>query len=223
MTGTPIGNLNDITLRAIETIKEADFIVAEETWSALKIMNRFGIPGKKIIQYSENTHDRKTPEILGLLSEGKNLALISKAGTPQISDPGYRLIREVFKAGFRVLPVPGVSALASALSVSPVDTGRFVFLGFLPRKKGKARRLLQGFSEMITEYPLVIYESPHRIKDTLEMLRVIFGEELNVFYAREMTKIYEEFLYLKIGGLIKSISEKDIKGEITLILSKAES
>lgn len=221
--GTPIGNLNDITFRAVQTIKEIDIIVAEDTYSAFKILNKFEILNKKVIQYSENTHEKKTKEIISFLKDGKKLGLISKAGTPSISDPGSRLIKEIYKNNYKIIPIPGVSAPITALSVSPFDSRKFIFIGFLPRKKGKIKKLLNCFSEIIYDFPIVIFESPYRIKVTLELLKEIYGSDLYVFYTREMTKIYEEFSFNKIQNIIENIKNKDIKGEITIIIKKEKS
>lgn len=222
VVGTPIGNLDDLTYRAAAILKSADIIASEDTRWVLKLFGRCGISGKRIVQYSEATHFRKTAELLSFLEEGKNVALVSRAGSPGISDPGSRLVAELIKKKIKVLPIPGVSAPVAALSVSPFDSRRFIFLGFLPRKKGKTRKLLDSVAGLLSDMPAVIFESPYRIKETLIFIRECLGPDISVLFCREMTKLFEEYIFSPIDEIIERLSSREIKGEITIVIKKAE-
>ena len=185
---TPIGNLEDITLRAIRTLKESDYIAAEDTRHSRILLNKYEI-GTPTISFHSYSDERKLEQLLGFLKEGKNVALISDAGTPGISDPGYKLIRAARKEGIKVIPIPGPSAFLTALSASGLPTHQFLYLGFLPLKKGRQKLLDSLVEETRT---LVFYESPHRILKTLAELANKFGER-PIVIARELTKIHEEY------------------------------
>ncbi|MGB9824528.1 MAG: 16S rRNA (cytidine(1402)-2'-O)-methyltransferase [Candidatus Hydrothermia bacterium] len=212
---TPIGNLEDITLRALKTLNEVEVIFCEDTRVFLRILDHYGIKGKKLERYDEHVESIKIPEIVKLIKEGKKLALVTNAGTPTISDPGYRLVRKLREEGLKVIPIPGPSALITAISVSGLPTDSFVFYGFLPRKEGKRKKLMESWIE--EERTIIFYESPERVKRTLLELKSF--EKLAdrfIFIAREMTKFFEEYIFTSLGSLnLDSIKEK---GEFVLIL-----
>ena len=219
VVATPIGNLGDITLRAIETLKGVDLILCEDTRETKKILDKYGIH-KPTMSYHAQSKLSKTDKIFGLLEEGKNLALVSDAGTPGISDPGAVLIskiKEHLSDSVDVIPIPGASAVITALSACGLPIHEFTFLGFLPHKKGRETL----FKEIAnSERTMVFYESPHRILKTLESL-VKFCPNKKVCIARELTKIYEEF---KTGTPVEVLeyfqNNKDkVRGEFTVIVA----
>jgi 16S rRNA (cytidine1402-2'-O)-methyltransferase len=209
---TPIGNLEDITLRAIRILKEVDVIASEDTRHTQNLLAHFEI-SKVLTSYHDFNKEEKAPLLLNLLMEGRQVALVSDAGTPTISDPGYLLINEAIANGIKVIPLPGPSAFLAALSGSGLPTDAFIFNGFLPKKKA-AR--LKKMEVMKTERnTLIFYESPHRILTILEEFNSIFGDR-RVVIARELTKQFEEFIY---STLSKIIHQKwHVKGEITLLI-----
>ncbi|MEO0250888.1 MAG: 16S rRNA (cytidine(1402)-2'-O)-methyltransferase [candidate division WOR-3 bacterium] len=212
---TPIGNLEDITLRAIKILKEVDIILCEDTRVCLRLLNSVGVQAKKLERYDEHVEEKKIPEIVSHLKLGKRIALVSNAGTPTISDPGFRLVRRLREEGIRVLPIPGPSAVISALSVSGLPTDRFVFYGFLPRKEGKRKKLMESWQDECKT--IIFYESPERIKRTLEELKSF--EKLNerfIFIAREMTKIFEEYVFCRLSSL--EVEKIKPRGEFVVIL-----
>jgi len=211
---TPIGNLEDITLRTLRMLKEVDLIAAEDTRVTLKLLNHFEIK-TPIISYHEHNKKSRGDKLISLLLEGKNIALVTDAGTPGISDPGEDLVREAVKAGIRVVPLPGASAAICALVASGLSTDRFAFEGFLPKNaKERDRRLSELASESRT---LVLYEAPHRIIKTLRALKEALGNR-NAAVAREMTKLHEEFVRGTLEELIQRFSEAAPKGEIVIVL-----
>jgi 16S rRNA (cytidine1402-2'-O)-methyltransferase len=213
IVATPIGNLEDITLRAIRTLKEADFIAAEDTRHSHILLEKYEIK-KPMISFHAWSDRGKIEEILQAMREGKNVALISDAGTPGISDPGYVLIKEAIEQGIQVIPIPGASAFLTALSASGAATHQFLYLGFLPIKKGR-QTLLESLKE--EKRTIIFYESPHRILKTLHELDEKFGER-PVIVAREITKIYEEFFRGTAKEAYGHFSSKSIKGEFVIIL-----
>ena len=219
MVATPIGNLGDITLRAIETLKDVDLILCEDTRETKKILDKYGIV-KPTMSYHAQSKLSKTDKIFELLEEGKNLALVSDAGTPGISDPGALLvskIKEYLSDSVDVIPIPGPSAIIAALSASGLPTHEFTFLGFLPHKKGRETL----FKEIaISERTMVFYESPHRILKTLESL-VKFCPDKKVCVARELTKIYEEFKTGTPAEILEYLNKNKEKqrGEFTVIVA----
>jgi len=213
VVATPIGNLEDITLRAIRTLKECDFILCEDTRRAKILLKHYGIE-KSLISYFEGNEEKRIPEVIDLLKEGKNIALISDAGTPLISDPGYRLVKRCREEGIDVLPVPGPSAVIAALSVSGLETDRFMFLGFPPQKKGKRRNLLENVKDF--EGSIVFYVSPYDIKEFLEEVLEVLGDR-RVCICREMTKFFEEYLYGKLSEVKDKVKEK---GEFVVVVGK---
>ncbi len=218
VVGTPIGNLKDITLRAIDTLRDVDFIVAENRIHSLKLLSNLGI-SKHIITINSYNEERKAKEIAGYILEGKDCALITSAGTPCISDPGQRVVRLCHESGIDVRAVPGPSAPVSALSISGIFADKFLFYGFLPQKKGKKVKVFREISTM--PYASVFFESPRRLVETLECIRDGFGERF-VVVLKEMTKVYEDVKRGYISELIEYFREQDIKGEYVIIVDGRE-
>ncbi|MFI5303562.1 MAG: 16S rRNA (cytidine(1402)-2'-O)-methyltransferase [Nitrospiria bacterium] len=209
---TPIGNLEDITLRAIRILKEVDVIASEDTRHTQNLLAHFEI-SKVLTSYHDFNKEEKAPLLLNLLMEGRQIALVSDAGTPTISDPGYLLINEAIANGIKVIPLPGPSAFLAALSGSGLPTDAFIFNGFLPKKKAARLRKMEV---MKTERnTLIFYESPHRILTVLEEFNSIFGDR-RVVIARELTKQFEEFIYSTLSKIIQQ--KWRVKGEITLLI-----
>jgi 16S rRNA (cytidine1402-2'-O)-methyltransferase len=218
VVATPIGNLEDITLRALRILKEADLIAAEDTRRTLKLLNRYQI-SKPISSYHDHNKEQKGSYFIEKLTAGYAMALVTDAGTPGISDPGYYLVNLALDAGIRVVPVPGPTAVVTALSVSGLPTDRFVVENFLPRKKGQRCRRLKELAE--EERTIVLFESPHRIKRVLEEMLEILGDREAVL-ARELTKMYEEFYRGQLSDIIARLGDDKIRGEITLVLRGRE-
>jgi 16S rRNA (cytidine1402-2'-O)-methyltransferase len=212
IVATPIGNLSDMTFRALETLKSVDLIACEDTRQTLKLLNHFEIK-KRLISYHQHSRVTKVETILGFVEEGQNVAVVTDAGTPGISDPGGILVSEARKKDIEVVTIPGPSALTAALSVSGLDTKEFIFIGFLPQKKGRQTALKRMSKE---ERMVVIYESPYRIKKLLNELLEFAGDR-EIFVARELTKKFEETYRGKISEVLPKISEK---GEFVVILDK---
>ncbi|MDW8028731.1 MAG: 16S rRNA (cytidine(1402)-2'-O)-methyltransferase [Armatimonadota bacterium] len=215
--GTPIGNLGDITLRAIETLKSVDLIAAEDTRITLKLLNHFGIK-KPLVSYHQHSPQKQIEWLLRQLKEGKNIALVCNAGTPGISDPGFTLVKRALQEEIRVSPIPGPSAVTAALSVSGMDAQRFVFLGFLPRESKKRRELLEQVKSL--PFTLVIYESPHRLKESLNDLLNFLGERTTVL-CRELTKFHEEVTLTTLSNLKRRYEKETLIGEFTLVIEGA--
>ena len=214
IVATPIGNLDDITLRAINVLKDVDLIAAEDTRHSLKLLNHLEI-SKPLISYHRHNEDTKTDLLIKELKDGKNIALISDAGTPGISDPGEEAIKECIKENIQIVPIPGACAMVNALICSGVDTTEFTFLGFLPLNKKNRNEKLKEIKK--SNKTLVLYEAPHKIKSTLEDLKEIIGDR-KIVLARELTKIHEEFIRENIDELIRRADQ--IKGEMVLIIEK---
>ena len=215
LVATPIGNLEDITLRALKILRKADLIAAEDTRRAKKILNRYHIK-TPVTSYFEHTSYRKTLSLIAQLKGGKNIALVSEAGTPSISDPGYKLTKAALENNIQVIPIPGASALIAALSASGIATHSFIFEGFIPRKTTKRRKLLLSLRDQ--PRTLVFYESPRRILTTLRDLLDVLGER-EVVVAREMTKVFEEMIRGTISEVITCLESRTIKGEITILVT----
>lgn len=212
MVATPIGNLNDITLRALDVLKEVDLIAAEDTRHTLKLLNHFQI-SKPLISYYRHNEDIKSEVIINKLKEGQNVALVSDAGTPGICDPGEEVVRRCIDAGVKIIPIPGASAFVNALVCSGLSTKQFTFLGFLPLNK-KLRKEKLDLIQKATD-TIIIYEAPHKLKATLNDLAIILGAR-QVVLARELTKIHEEFIR---GSINEIIAKSDgIKGEIIILI-----
>ncbi|MCX7965482.1 MAG: 16S rRNA (cytidine(1402)-2'-O)-methyltransferase [Syntrophorhabdaceae bacterium] len=218
VVATPIGNLRDITLRAIEILKAVDFIVAENRTHSLKLLNHFGIK-KQIIGINSYNEERKAKEVIGYIKKGKNCALISSAGTPCISDPGTIIVRTCYENGIDVKVVPGPSAVISALSISGLFVDKFMFYGFLPQKKGKKMKILKEIS--LIPYPVVFFESPRRLLETLYCIKEALGERFVVIF-KEMTKLYEETIRAPVTELIERYEHENVKGEYVIIVEGKE-
>jgi len=212
---TPIGNLGDITFRAIETLKSVDLILAEDTRTSLKLLKHYNIENSVESYHMHNEH-KKLISIIDKLNSGFEIALISDAGTPGISDPGFLLIRECIKNNIEIECLPGATALIPALVNSGLPSERFLFEGFLPVKKGRTKRLKEIAEENRT---VIFYESPHRILKTLNDLSTYYNEGSGVSISRELTKIHEETFRGKIKDAIKHFEKKKPKGEFVIVLS----
>lgn len=214
LVGTPIGNLNDISYRALETLKESDIIAAEDTRQTLKLLNHFNIK-KQIVSYHEHNKDIRGKDLLAKLKEGSKVALVSDAGMPSISDPGYELTVEAINHNIPVIPIPGPNAALTGLIVSGLSSNRFTFAGFLPRVK----KLLIEELTKLKKYneTIICYESPHRIQKTLQIMYEILGNR-NVALVRELTKKHEEIIRGSIGEIIDYTENNPVKGEITLVI-----
>jgi 16S rRNA (cytidine1402-2'-O)-methyltransferase len=222
LVATPIGNLGDITLRALEVLRGADRIACEDTRQTQKLLNHYEITTPTVSCHQHNEHQRAS-ELIEELSAGGRIALVSDAGMPGISDPGSWLTAEAIRAGIAVIPIPGANAALSALVASGLATDEFHFIGFLPEKAGARRSRLESLAAEAqrNENPrtLVFYEAPHRILETLADLEAVFGADLRVVLARELTKIHEEFLRCTVAEARRELAARDrIRGEFTLLV-----
>ncbi len=211
---TPIGNLEDITLRALRILKEADLILAEDTRKTGILLKHYGIEKKMSSHHLFNEH-KTVSSLSEKIRDGINIALVSDAGTPSISDPGFLLVRECLKAGIEVECLPGPTALIPALVNSGLPSDRFIFEGFLPHKKGRQTRMIQLAEESAT---MIFYESPHRLVKTLEQFIGYFGEERQACVSREITKIHEENRRGSLSALAEYYRQKLVKGEIVIVV-----
>jgi 16S rRNA (cytidine1402-2'-O)-methyltransferase len=218
VVATPIGNLEDITLRALRILKEVDLIVCEDTRHTMKLLSHFDF-SKRLVSYHEHNEITRAPEIVIELEEGAQVALVSDAGTPTVSDPGYRLVSLCLRHGIPVVPIPGPSAFVAALAASGMPGGEFVFAGFLPPRQTARRKSLRALAE--EPRTLVFYEAPHRVIDTLEDALEILGNRPAVL-AREITKTFEEFQRGHIEELLGAARKKPPRGEITLLIGPAD-
>jgi 16S rRNA (cytidine1402-2'-O)-methyltransferase len=218
LVATPIGNLEDITLRALRILKEVDQIACEDTRHSLKLLNHFGIQ-KPLISYHEHNEIARAAELVHAMEQGAAIALISDAGMPLVSDPGHRLVTLAIRHHIPVVPIPGAAALLAALSASGLPSEEFLFLGFLPARSGERRRALEHLR--IEDRTLVFYEAPHRIAETVADAREILGDR-PACLARELTKIHEEFRRGRLSELQEELAERPVKGEITLIIGAPE-
>jgi len=215
VVATPIGNLEDITLRAIRILKEVSLIAAEDTRRTRILLRHYDIRTSLTSLYEQN-ESSKSPALIDKIREGQSIAYVTDAGTPAISDPGYLLVRQAIEAGIGVIPIPGVSALIAALCVSGLPMDHFIFQGFLPEKKGKRKTVLLSLVE--DSRTQIFYESPNRLLATLEDMRDLLGNRF-VVVARELTKVYEEVVRGELDEVIKAFEGKNVKGEITLVIS----
>ncbi len=212
---TPIGNLRDITLRALDVLQTADVILCEDTRRTQQLLTHFQI-SKPLVRYNEND-DRSVARCLDALKSGKNCALVSDCGTPCISDPGWKLVQEAVKADIPVTSLPGPSALACALAGAGLTGGAFTFLGFLPRKPGKAAKLLRQAAQL--NHPVVVYESPYRVLKMLELIGKTLGATIPVVAARELSKVYEEYVRGTAAEVAQQLAKRPkVQGEFVLIL-----
>ena len=220
LVGTPIGNLDDITLRALRVLKEVDLIACEDTRHTAQLLNHYGID-KPTISYHEHNELTRAAELVVHLERGDNVAVVSDAGMPGVSDPGYRLVALAIRHHIRVVPIPGASAFLSALVASGLPTDAFHFGGFLPAKSGARRTAL----ELIRDSPRtqLFYEAPHRIVECLCDIVEVLGPDRHVVVAREVTKLHEEFLRGRADDVLAQLEQRsEVRGEITLLIAKAE-
>jgi len=220
LVGTPIGNLEDITLRALRVLKEVDVIACEDTRQTQKLLNHYAI-ATRTTSYHEHNEMTRSAELVKEMQEGASVALVTDAGMPGISDPGYRLIALAIRHHVPVVPVPGASAFLAALVASGMPTDSFRFSGFLPAKRGERRAALEAIKT--SPRTQVFYEAPHRAVETLADICEVLGEARHVVVAREVTKLHEEFLRGRAGELLEDLRSREaVKGEITLLIGKAE-
>jgi 16S rRNA (cytidine1402-2'-O)-methyltransferase len=214
IVATPIGNLEDLTHRALRVLGEVDLIAAEDTRHTRKLLSHFNIT-TDLISYYRERESQRSAELVTRMIAGMDIALVSDAGTPAISDPGSILVNEARKQGIRIIPIPGPSALSAAVSCAGLTPGSFLFLGFPPSKSGQCRQMLTSLRN--TEYPLVFYKSPHRIKRFITDAMEILGNR-KILWAREITKKYEDIAETSLSQLSETLHEKKIRGEIVVII-----
>ena len=220
LVGTPIGNLEDITLRAIRVLKEVDVIACEDTRQTQKLLNHYGVR-TRTISYHEHNEMTRAAELVKEMQEGASVALVTDAGMPGISDPGFRLISLAIRHHLQVVPIPGASAFLAALVASGMPTDSFRFSGFLPAKRGERRAALEAIKT--SPRTQVFYEAPHRIVEAIADVCEVLGNARHVVIAREVTKLHEEFLRGRAGEVLETLRARDaVKGEITLLIGKAE-
>lgn len=217
IVATPIGNLEDITFRAVKILKEVDLIAAEDTRRTRILLTVYSIPAR-LTSYHDYNKKRQGENLLKVLLSGKSVALVSDAGTPGISDPGYYLVNLALQNGITVIPIPGVSAIITALSVSGLPSDRFAFEGYLPKKMNQRRKYIQGLKD--EERTLMLYESPHRIMGTLQDVLDICGERW-IVVARELTKVYEEIIRGPLSWVLQQWAGVKMRGEFTILIASA--
>ena len=218
VVGTPIGNLKDITLRAVEILLDVPVILCEDTRKTYQLLLKYQKPGKnlpRLISFYEENENQRIPEVISLLKSGTEIALVSNSGTPTISDPGFKLIRQCWDEGIKVIPIPGPSSCIAALSCSGLPTDKFLFLGFLPKKGLK--NYFGKFKDL--EVTIIFYESSNRILKTLKIIKEVF-QKGRIVIAREISKIYEEYLRGDIDKIIEILEKRKLKGEITIVFRK---
>lgn len=218
LVSTPIGNFDDITLRSIKVFNECDYILSEDTRETDKLLRHLKIQ-KPQISYRDQNHDRVIGHILNLLEQDKNLVLVSDSGTPVISDPGFKLVRDVIAKGFKVVSIPGASSIIAALSVSGLPSDKFTFLGFLPKKKGPRTKMLKEYCESDTT--LTIFESPFRVIRLLEEIQEILGDRY-VCVANDLTKLHEMVITAKVSEILAKPDTIKEKGEFVILIAKKE-
>jgi 16S rRNA (cytidine1402-2'-O)-methyltransferase len=218
VVATPIGNLEDLTFRALRILKNVSFIACEDTRQTRKLLTKYNIK-KSLISYYHPRESQKTPQIISQLKKGKNVALVTDSGTPGISDPGYPLIREAIARGIQIIPIPGATALTAALSASGLPTHRFIFLGFPSPKKEATKKLLSSLKN--EKSTLVFYLPTRRLSIFLETALETLGNRPAVI-ARELTKIHEEFIRGTVGELVSSLKKRELKGEATVLIQGSE-
>ena len=219
LVATPIGNLEDITLRALRILKEADLIACEDTRQTQKLLNHFGIT-TPTISYHEHNEAARAKELAAQAQQGRTIAIVSDAGMPAISDPGYRIVLQALERKVPVIPIPGPSALLAGLAASGLPTDSFRFHGFLPARQGQRRRILEEIRP--SSQTEVFYEAPHRVVETLQDIVEVLGPSRPVVIARELTKLHEEFLRGRAQDLFAQLQQKEVRGEITLLIGKAD-
>ena len=218
LVGTPIGNMEDITLRALRILKEVDLVACEDTRHTVQLLDHYGIE-KLTVSYHEHNELTRAAELILHLEKGENVAMVSDAGMPGVSDPGYRLIALAVRHHIKIVPVPGASAFLSALVASGLPTDSFRFSGFLPAKQGARRTVLEAIRD--SPRTQIFYEAPHRILETLQDIVELLGPERHVVVAREVTKLHEEFLRGSAEDVLATLNRRvEVKGEITLLIGK---
>jgi 16S rRNA (cytidine1402-2'-O)-methyltransferase len=218
LVATPIGNLEDITLRALRVLKNVDRIACEDTRQTQKLLNHFSI-STPTVSYHEHNEQARTAELIALLQQGGRVAVVSDAGTPAFSDPGLEVVRAAVAAGVPVIPIPGPNAALSALVASGMETDRFLYAGFLASKPGTRRTELEALAAKADGLTLVLYEAPHRILETLADVEAVWGEQARVVVARELTKLHEEFLRGTAQEVRLALSARErVRGEIVLLV-----
>lgn len=218
VVSTPIGNLEDITYRAVRILKEADWIACEDTRTTVRLLDHYGIE-TRTISYHEHNETERAAELIARIEQGESGALVSDAGTPLLSDPGYRLVHAAAQAGIRIEPIPGASALLAALVVSGLPTDQFHFAGFLPHKQGQRQRVLESLADETAT--LIFYEAPHRIIESLEDIAAVLGTR-DIVAARELTKMHEEILRGTASQIAATLSTRDsIRGEFVILIGKS--
>ncbi len=215
IVSTPIGNLDDVTLRAMEILKAADVVACEDTRVTRRLLDRHGIRARRLESFHEHNEKQKAPRLAELAASGKSVALVTNAGTPLVSDPGFRLVRECVERGVEVVPIPGASAVTASLVASGLPTHRFTFLGFLPKKPGALRRALEEVKGF--DGSLVIFESARRLAKTLAHAAEVLGER-RACVARELTKVHEEFARGRLSELAERYGASPPKGECTVVI-----
>ena len=218
IVATPIGNLEDLTYRAVKILQSVDYLAAEDTRRTKKLLTAYDIPAR-LISYHDHNKTRQSPKIVADLLDGKSVALVSDAGTPSISDPGYVIVNTAIREGIPVVPIPGVSSIITALCASGLPTDRFVFEGYLPRKSGRRRKFLESLKD--EERTIIVYESPYRIMAALEEILELCSNRY-IVVARELTKIHEEIVRGTVSEILRAWSTKTVKGEITLLIAGAQ-
>jgi 16S rRNA (cytidine1402-2'-O)-methyltransferase len=219
IVATPIGNLEDITFRAIRILKEVDIIACEDTRKTGLLLQKLKIPRKaQLISYYEENELKRIPQIVAYLKNGKNVALVSSAGTPTISDPGFKLVRECILQEIEIVSIPGSSAVLAALVVSGLPTDKFLFLGYLPKKIGKIKKLLENCRKLPFTCTLIVFESPKRVIKLLKEIKEFFGDT-EVVITNELTKMFEKTLRGKVTILLEIFKKEPLKGEITLLIN----
>ncbi len=219
IVATPIGNLEDITFRAVRVLREVDRIACEDTRQTRKLLDHYGI-SKPTVSYHEHNEQARSEDLVRALEAGENIAMVSDAGTPLIADPGFRVVREARERGIRVVPIPGPSAVITALSAAGLPTDSFAFLGFLPPKSGQRRKALEEARAL--GMTVVFYETPHRIEDALADMADVLGDA-PIVLGRELTKIHEEFLAGTATALRTALETRPaVKGEFTVLLGKSD-
>jgi 16S rRNA (cytidine1402-2'-O)-methyltransferase len=217
VVATPIGNLEDISYRAVRVLKEADLIACEDTRHTAKLLHHYGIE-KPTVSYHEHNEAARAEELVTKMEQGLNVAQVSDAGMPGISDPGYRVIKLAIERGVPVVPIPGASAVIAALAASGLPTDSFQFLGFLPSKSGQRRTTLEALR--VAKHTTVVYEAPHRIAETMKDIVELLGPERPVVLARELTKMHEEFIRGTAAEILQRVQAHELKGEMTLLIGK---
>lgn len=218
VVATPIGNLGDITYRAVEILKRSHFVLAEDTRQSKKLLDRYGIT-TQLVSYRDENHERIISKVIEKLDAGLILSLVSDSGTPTISDPGFKLVRELAQRGYKIFAVPGASAVIAALSISGLPTDKFVFLGFLPKADSTRKAILHCYCEL--DNTVVIYESPHRLKSLLGLLNSLYSKR-TVAICSDLTKLYEECWRGTVAEAIAKFELREIKGEVVVIVAKEE-